>query len=75
MVMAYYPSPDAEPMILDNLITEIRPASRRPDLEPIFSFNGEGVYAGPGGKDEQSGGAKLSRWQDLLQRAQAEGFD
>jgi predicted transglutaminase-like cysteine proteinase len=34
MVLAYYPQPDAEPLILDNLITDIRPASRRPDLAP-----------------------------------------
>ncbi len=74
MVMAYYPSPDAEPMILDNLITEIRPASRRPDLEPVFSFNSEGVYAGAGGKEDQSA-SRLSRWQDLLQRTKVEGFD
>ena len=74
MVMAYYPTPDSEPMILDNLITDIRPASRRPDLQPVFSFNGEGIYAGPGGKDEQSGNARLSRWQDLMQRASQDGF-
>lgn len=74
MVMAYYPSPDAEPMILDNLITDIRPASRRPDLEPVFSFNSEGVFAGAGGKEDQSV-SRLSRWQDLLQRAKTEGFD
>lgn len=75
MVLAYYPSPDSEPMIMDNLITEIRPASRRPDLEPVFSFNSEGVYSGATSKDDQSGTAKLSRWQDLLQRAKNEGFE
>lgn len=74
MVMAYYPSPDAEPMILDNLITDIRPASRRPDLEPVFSFNSEGVFAGAGGKEDQSVN-RLSRWQDLLQRVKIEGFE
>ena len=77
MVLAYYPAPDAEPMILDNLITEIRPASRRSDLLPIFSFNSAGIWAGPGAGDAQGGGGtgRLSRWQDLLQRARAEGFD
>jgi predicted transglutaminase-like cysteine proteinase len=74
MVMAYYSSPDSEPMIMDNMITEIRPASRRPDLQPIFSFNSEGIYSGGGGQESQTDSAKLSRWQDLLQRAQAEGF-
>lgn len=73
MVMAYYPSPDAEPLILDNLITDIRPASRRPDLTPVFSFNGEGIYMA--GQEGKSGNVRLSRWQDLMQRAQAEGFN
>lgn len=75
MVMAYYPTPDAEPMILDNLITEIRPASRRPDLQPVFSFNSDGIYSGAGGQAGLSENAKLSKWQDLLQRAQIEGFN
>lgn len=39
MVVAYYPAPDAEPLILDNLLTTILPASERPDLIPVFSFN------------------------------------
>lgn len=73
MVMAYYPSPDAEPLILDNLITDIRPASRRPDLTPVFSFNGEGIYMA--GQEGKSGNVRLSRWQDLMQRALAEGFN
>lgn len=75
MVLAYYFNPQAEPLIMDNQITEIRPASRRPDLTPIFSFNSEGIYLGVSGNDEQSGKSKLSRWQDLLQRVQLEGLN
>jgi hypothetical protein len=76
MVLAYYPAPDSEPLILDNMLNDIRPASRRPDLTPVFSFNSEGIYNGAAGKDQQSGGIeRLSKWQDLLQRAQAEGFN
>lgn len=77
MVLAYYPTPDAEPLILDNLITEIRPASRRPDIKPIFSFNSQGVYQGPAGGNAPGAGGigSLSRWQDLLKRARAEGFE
>ena len=77
MVLAYYPSPDAEPQILDNLIGEIRPASRRTDLQPIFSFNNQGVFAGAGANATLGPGGvgRLSRWQDLLQRTRNEGFD
>lgn len=76
MVLAYYPTPDAEPLVLDNLITEIRPASRRPDLLPIFSFNSDGVFVGTaGGASVGPGGVgQLSRWADLLRRVRAEGF-
>ncbi len=77
MVLAYYAQPDAEPLVLDNLISDIRPASRRPDLVPVFSFNSDGVFSGvPGKSDEKIGGiGRLSRWEDLLKRARAEGFE
>lgn len=74
MVLTYYAEPDAEPLILDNLITEIRPASRRPDLTPVFSFNHEGVFTGTGGKPTASID-RLSRWRDVLLRMQADGID
>ena len=77
MVLAYYAQPDAEPLIMDNLILDIRPASRRPDLAPVFSFNSAGVFAGiAGGEAAAAGGTgRLSRWEDLLRRAKAEGFE
>lgn len=77
MVLAWYAAPDAEPLVLDNLITDIRPASRRADLMPVFSFNSEGIWQGAAGGSSQGGVGigRLSRWQDLLQRARREGFD
>lgn len=71
MVLAYYATPNADPLVLDNLNTQILPASRRSDLAPIFSFNGAGLWQGTG---NQSSKSNLSRWQDLLARARAEGF-
>lgn len=70
MVLAWYPTPDADPMILDNLINDIRPASQRPDLEPVYSFNGEGLWLNRMGGDNQRIGdaGRLSRWQDLNER-------
>ena len=77
MVLAYYAQPEAEPLVLDNLIGDIRPASRRPDLAPVFSFNSEGVFTGVSGKEATpaAGTGRLSRWEDLLKRARAEGFE
>ena len=74
MVLAYYASPGAEPLILDNLITDVRPASRRPDLAPVFSFNSEGLWQGVGSQTAGDPTARLSRWREILVKAKAEGF-
>jgi predicted transglutaminase-like cysteine proteinase len=74
MVLAYYAQPDAEPLILDNLIGTIRPASRRPDLTPVFSFNSDGLWQGVGSTSAGDPQARLSRWREVLAKARAEGF-
>lgn len=74
MVLAYYASPGAEPLVLDSLIGEIRPASRRPDLSPVFSFNGEGLWQGTGTQSAGDPVARLSRWREVLVKARSEGF-
>ena len=43
MVLAYYATPDAEPLIMDNLDARVRPSSQRSDLEPVYSFNDDEV--------------------------------
>jgi predicted transglutaminase-like cysteine proteinase len=77
MVLAFYSDPEAEPEILDNLLGEIRPASRRPDLTPVFSFNGQGIWAGvsASGSASSTGTKRLSRWEELLVRARGDGFE
>ena len=77
MVLAYYPTPNGEPLVLDNLVAEIRPASQRADLQPVFSFNSEAIWNGAAGNAARGakGIGQLSRWEDLLQRARKEGFD
>jgi predicted transglutaminase-like cysteine proteinase len=74
MVLAYYPQPHAEPLILDNLVTSVRPASRRPDLTPVFSFNSEGLWQGVGTQSAGDPQARLSRWRLVLAKARNEGF-
>lgn len=70
MVLAYYPMADAEPLILDNIVEDIRPASQRKDLVPTFGFNGEGLwYAKARGSGHRLGGIEgMPLWQDLLTR-------
>jgi predicted transglutaminase-like cysteine proteinase len=70
MVLTYYSTPEAEPLILDNLVDSISPASRRTDLAPIFSFNGSGLWmAKQRGQGKMAGSAnRLRLWQDMLQK-------
>ncbi len=70
MVLAYYPAASDEPLILDNLISEILPASSRKDLLPVYSFNGDGLWLA---KERGAGrlvgkSDRLSRWQALHKR-------
>lgn len=75
MVLSYYPAPGDEPMVLDNLISDIRPASRRTDLTTIFGFNAEGMWVGGGNTRAPSGSQRLSKWQSVLARMREEGID
>lgn len=74
MVLAYYPLPGADPWILDNLVNDIRLASRRLDLTPVFSFNGDGLWQGLLGPPLVKSIAPLSRWRDVVAKATVEGF-
>lgn len=76
MVLTYYPTPSAVPLVLDNLIAEIKPASQRPDLTPVYGFNGQGLWLA---KDRSSGNAaprqnKIGLW-DQLKARQGREFD
>jgi predicted transglutaminase-like cysteine proteinase len=75
MVVTWYPTPTAIPLVLDNLKTAILPATQRTDLLPVYAFNGEGLWLPQSGGNKRVGDSKrLSRWQDLLTRMRAEGF-
>lgn len=70
MVLTYFATPDAEPLVLDNLIKEIKPGSAREDLLPLYSFNGLGLWqAKKTGIGKRLGGTEqLKRWQELNQK-------
>ncbi len=75
MILSYYATPTAEPLILDNLIPEVRQASRRGDLVPIFSFNSEGLWTGAANTPQGESLSNLSRWRNVLARIQADGIE
>jgi predicted transglutaminase-like cysteine proteinase len=74
MVLAYYPQPTAEPLILDNLNPAVVAASMRRDLHPVFSFNAEGLWQGTGSQAAGDPVARLSRWRDVIAKARVQGF-
>lgn len=70
MVLAYYPRPDAEPLVLDNLEDSIRPASQRSDLVPVYGFNDEVVWVEARGSVGSP--SQIRNWSTLLERLQRE---
>jgi len=70
MVLTYFSTPGSEPLVLDNIVADIKPASQRRDLLPIYSFNGAGLWlAKQRGRGKLAGSSsRLKRWQDLVQR-------
>lgn len=71
MVLAYYPTPDAEPMILDNINQAVLPASARPDLMPVFSFNTAGLWTAKEQKGRVQGTDHYRAWGDHWRRVQS----
>ena len=71
MVVTYYPTPSAIPLILDNLKGDILSASQRNDLLPIYSFNGSKLWLmKQKGQGKIVGNAsRLSLWNDLRNRS------
>jgi predicted transglutaminase-like cysteine proteinase len=70
MVLAYYETPASVPLILDNIDGVIKPANKRHDLVPVYSFNGSQLWLNKQrGRSVSSGdSSRLKRWQDLRQR-------
>ncbi len=71
MVLTYYAKPAAVPLVLDNLNPEIKPASERPDLAPVYSFNGQGLWLAKersSGKSIAGGSSGISMWRDMMSR-------
>lgn len=70
MVLTYYSSPRAEPVVLDNINKRILPASKRPDLVHVYSFNGDNLWLSKKGKRADLVGSsdRLKPWVKLQNR-------
>jgi len=70
MVLAYYPRPDAEPLVLDNLDPAVRPASQRTDLVPVYSFNDDEVWIETRGRSGSP--RQIRNWSSVIERLEQE---
>jgi predicted transglutaminase-like cysteine proteinase len=70
MVLAYYPRPEADPLVLDNLEDTVRPASQRSDLVPVYSFNDEEVWIEARGRSGSP--RQIRNWAALIERLERE---
>lgn len=70
MVLTYYDTPSSIPLVLDNLDLDVKRANQRPDLIPVYSFNGRQLWIN---KKKSQGvlvgsSTQLSQWNDLQDR-------
>jgi len=73
MVLTYFSSPSAEPLILDNTNFKVFPASSRQDLKPIYNFNGDSLYLSRKkgkGKQVKIHAKTHQKWDTLIERIQ-----
>ena len=70
MVLTYDSTPGAEPLILDNIVNTVNPASERLDLIPIYRFNKTGLWLVEQQKRGKLVGRsnQLKQWQNVLER-------
>lgn len=71
MVLAYYPTPDGDPLILDNINPNILPGSARADLTPVFSFNTQGLWSAQQLKGRDNSNPHKS-WGDVWRKVQTD---
>lgn len=70
MILAYYSRPDAEPLIMDNIDAQVRPASQRDDLDPVYTFNDDEVQMVKGGQRAKP--SQIRAWLTLQEHLVAE---
>lgn len=73
MVLAYYAQPQAVPLILDNLNRQIKPASQRTDLTPVYAFNGSDLWVVKSSNLGRVGNSsKIRFWKEIQDRMEQE---
>lgn len=68
MVLTYYHTPGATPVVLDNINKTLKLATKRPDLKPVYSFNATGLWQAKNRGSVRVGSNNLRSWKDLMNR-------
>lgn len=74
MVLTYFKTPKSIPLVLDNYNTRILKSTKRKDLVPVYSFNGDGLWLSKQrgrGKPVKGGTSKLKNWNALLKKLES----
>ncbi|MGD9671706.1 MAG: transglutaminase-like cysteine peptidase [Hyphomicrobiaceae bacterium] len=74
MVLAYSATPGTNPLILDNLTSQIKPLSERDDLDPVYAFNEARVWLFRDSRTpiDVCAAGTLVLWRKLLERVAQE---
>jgi predicted transglutaminase-like cysteine proteinase len=74
MVLTYTKTKRSVPLVLDNINKKILPASKRKDLKPVYSFNGEGMWLQKSTRTGKKVGSssRIRLWTDLNKRMKKE---
>ncbi len=75
MVLTYFETKHSTPLVLDNIVKEILPSSKRRDLRPLFNFNGEKIYMAKQrglGRVVPKGKINLKKWSNLILKIKRE---
>jgi len=77
MVLTYFKTKASTPLVLDNIIKTIEPSTKRKDLRPLFSFNGEKIYMAKQrglGREVPKGKINLKKWTNLILKIKKESI-
>ncbi|MGB0205453.1 MAG: transglutaminase-like cysteine peptidase [Neptuniibacter sp.] len=72
MVLTYYPDSQSEPLILDNMRSDITRSSDRHDIQPVFHFNGIGVWRENSPAYMLGKAEEVDEWRKMLSRLKTE---
>ena len=72
MILAYYPSNNESPLILDSLHSTISTSSYRRELSPVFQFNETNLFMMDGDwtrkLNRNISPLRITKWKDLIDR-------